>query len=94
MLKSLHPIFYFFASLFMICTVILVVSCSDKKAQQMLELAEFEELQMNDTHAEEIYRDIVKKYPDTEAAKTATKKIKQLEKKKQLPREPEKRTSQ
>jgi pimeloyl-ACP methyl ester carboxylesterase len=73
-----HPLLLFLIFIFLLFTC----ACSDKKAQEMLDLAQFEELQMNDTHALEIYRDIIKRFPETEAAKTAALKIKGIEKKK------------
>lgn len=46
-------------------------ACGPDQASQMLETAQFEERQTNLTHAKELYEDILRRYPDSPAAKTA-----------------------
>ena len=53
--------------------------CSEKKAEEKYETAEFEELQKNYVHARELYREIIEKYPESEYAKKATERLKALE---------------
>ncbi len=38
-------------------------SCSEKKAKEIFEVAQFEELQKNQEHAVQLYEEIIKKYP-------------------------------
>lgn len=68
--------------IFFIATIFLIAACSDKKANELYELAEFEELQMNYPHAEELYNEIVQNYPQSDIASKALAKLKSLEKKK------------
>ena len=52
--------------------------CSGKKAEEMYETAQFEEVQRNYEHAAELYRRILEKYPDSDAAKRATGRLEAL----------------
>lgn len=78
----------FIHNTFLIAILLLVffiqLSCSDRKASEIYELAEFEELQMNYDHAIELYQDIVTKYPNAEIALQASQKVSELKNKKQL----------
>ena len=55
-----------------------VAGCSDKKAREKYETAQFEELQKNYVHAKELYQEIIKKYPESEYAKEASQRLKAL----------------
>jgi TolA-binding protein len=44
-------------------------------AKEMLETAQFEELQRNTTHARELYQEIVRKHPDSPEATTAKERL-------------------
>lgn len=55
---------------------LVIGGCSnDKKAQEMLETARFEEKQHNLEHATQLYREIVKKYPGSPSAKDASTRL-------------------
>ena len=45
----------------------------------MFETAQFEELQNNHEHAEELYRKIIKEYPESEYAKKSKERLLELE---------------
>ena len=53
----------------------LVTACSGKKAKEMYETAQFEELQKNYVHARQLYREIIKKYPESEYSKKASDRL-------------------
>jgi outer membrane protein assembly factor BamD (BamD/ComL family) len=54
-----------------------VAGCQDKAAQ-LLDVAQFEELQNNPQHARELYEEIVRDYPKSEQAKTARERLSKL----------------
>ncbi|UCG78504.1 MAG: hypothetical protein JSV21_01320 [Nitrospirota bacterium] len=58
--------------------LLFLVSCADKAAE-MYDIAQFEELQNNQQHAIQIYREIIEKYPKSPKAKEADARIKALE---------------
>ena len=67
--------------IFMICMIaaaLAFMSCSGKKAQEMYETAQFEELQKNYVHARQLYQDIIKKYPDSDYSKKASDRLNAL----------------
>jgi outer membrane protein assembly factor BamD (BamD/ComL family) len=53
--------------------------CSGKKAEELYETAQFEELQKNYPHAKQLYNEILEKHPSSEAAKKASERLKALE---------------
>lgn len=55
-----------------------LVACSNGKAQQLLETAQFEEKQHNKEHATKLYQEIVAKYPDAAQAKIAQERLQAL----------------
>lgn len=61
-------------SLIIICVPVLL-SCSAENAKDLYKTAEFEELQNNRDHANKLYNEIVKKYPESEYAEKARKKL-------------------
>ena len=48
-------------------------------ASELYETAQFEELQRNTTHARELYREIVAKYPDSPEAAKARERLTALD---------------
>jgi TolA-binding protein len=56
----------------------LVVACGGG-AKELLDTAEFEELQRNTTHARELYREIVQKHPDSPEAAKARARLQALD---------------
>ena len=61
--------------------VLALSSCSGKKAEEMYETAQFEELQTNYPHARQLYEEIIKKYPESEYAAQAAERLKALQEK-------------
>jgi TolA-binding protein len=63
-----------FFSLILVFAVVLL-SCSADKAVDLFETAQFEELQNNNEHAQQIYEDIIDKYPQSDSAKKAEERL-------------------
>jgi outer membrane protein assembly factor BamD (BamD/ComL family) len=59
--------------------VLALSSCSGKKAEEMYETAQFEELQTNYAHARQLYQEIIRKYPDSEYAARAADRLNALQ---------------
>ena len=62
----------------LILTMILALAflgCSEKKAKELFETAQFEELQKNQVHARQLYEEIINKYPKTDYAKKAEERL-------------------
>ena len=58
---------------------VLISACSgEKKAADLYEIAAFEELQTNTSHARQLYQEIIEKYPDTETALKARQALERL----------------
>jgi TolA-binding protein len=55
-----------------------VLACSDPP-ETIYNNAQFEELQNNHEHARELYKEIIKKHPDSEFALKASERLEQLE---------------
>jgi outer membrane protein assembly factor BamD (BamD/ComL family) len=55
--------------------VLALPSCSGKKAEEMYETAQFEELQTNYPHARQLYEEIIEKYPESEYAAQAADRL-------------------
>ena len=64
----------------MMITVWALAGSTGNNAGELFETAEFEELQKNPTHAAELYKEILKKHPDSEYARKARERLKVLEK--------------
>ena len=64
--------------LFFLCAVLATAGCSGDKGKELLETARFEEQQHNQEHAVQLYREILKKHPGTDAADTAGKRLTEL----------------
>ena len=67
--------------IFVMAIAVVFSSCSGKKAEDMYETAEFEELQKNDVHAKQLYEEIIRKYPESEYAKKASDRLNALKEK-------------
>ena len=65
----------------MMIFVLLFSGCSGKKAGELFEIAQFEELQNNQKHARELYKEIVDKYPETDYARRAEERLSALKEK-------------
>lgn len=65
----------------MIILVFVFSGCSEKKAMELFEIAQFEELQKNQKHARQLYEEIVNKYPKTDYAKKAEERLSALKEK-------------
>jgi hypothetical protein len=55
-----------------------IAACRGNGAEEMLEIAKFEELQNNHQHARELYERIIAKDPNSEAARAAAERLKAL----------------
>lgn len=53
---------------------------AESRAQKMMETAAFEERQTNFIHAAKIYRTVIEKYPETQAAREAARRLARIEK--------------
>ncbi|MBN1106270.1 MAG: hypothetical protein JXL84_22875 [Deltaproteobacteria bacterium] len=53
--------------------------CSGKKAEEIYETAQFEELQKNYPHAKKLYREILEKHAESAVAGKASERLKALE---------------
>ncbi len=61
-----------------ILLIALLAACGGG-AKELLDTAQFEELQRNTTHARELYRQIVEQYPGAPEAATAAERLKALD---------------
>ncbi len=57
-----------------VCCVVLA-ACSPDKPKELLEIAEFEERQMNLPHAKQLYEDVIRLYPASKEAATARTRL-------------------
>jgi hypothetical protein len=57
-------------------------ACSDGTAQQLFDNAQFEERQNNYAHARELYQEIIGKYPNSEYARKAEERLRDVGQKK------------
>ena len=55
-------------------------ACSGNSAEEIFKTAQFEELQNNKEHAEQLYNEIIDKHPDSEYAGRAKERISALKK--------------
>jgi TolA-binding protein len=67
----------FFTALIFLITF---AACSGNSAEEIFKTAQFEELQNNKEHAEELYSEIIHKYPDSKYAKRAKERVSELKK--------------
>jgi len=65
---------------FALCLFFGIAGCGESP-QQLFETAQFEELQNNQSHARELYEQIIQKHPDSDFAKKAALRLAELKKK-------------
>jgi TolA-binding protein len=68
----------------LICMMLLtltIASCSGKRAEELFETAQLEELQNNREHARQLYQEILSKYPDSKFALKAEARLLELQEK-------------
>ena len=74
----------FFVTAVAVCMTLiwfaLIAGCSGNSAEEVFKTAQFEEVQNNREHAEQLYSDILQKYPDTEYAVKAKERLSQMKK--------------
>lgn len=70
MLRTLLPVLWMMLLTFSACT---------DKAQELFQTAQFEEKQNNREHARQLYEEIVKDYPNSDAAKAADARLRELQ---------------
>jgi TolA-binding protein len=63
----------------MIALIMALGSCSGKKAEEMYETAQLEELQKNFDHARELYREIIERFPNSEYSAKASERLSALD---------------
>jgi outer membrane protein assembly factor BamD (BamD/ComL family) len=66
-------------AIFVIAFTLAVGGCSDKKAREKYEIAQFEELQKNYVHAKKLSQEIIEKYQDSPYAEKSSERLKALE---------------
>ena len=57
------------------CALLLGSACTGDKPEDLLETAEFEERQMNLSHAKQLYEDVIRLYPSSKEAETARARL-------------------
>lgn len=62
----------------LVMSFLILTCCSDKKAGDLFETAQFEELQKNFAHAERLYGEILERYPKSEFAQRARERLEEL----------------
>ena len=53
-------------------------ACSADRAKDLFETAQFEELQNNREHAEQLYKELVGKYPESDYSRKAEARLAEL----------------
>lgn len=53
-------------------------ACSADQAKDLFETAQFEELQNNREHAEQLYKEIISKYPDSTYSRKAAARLAEI----------------
>ena len=67
----------------LLAIILFSAGCSaEKKGAELLETARFEEKQNNREHAAKLYEEIVRRFPDSPAAKDAAIRLNELQKRK------------
>ena len=54
---------------------LVLAACGVDKPKELLEIAEFEERQMNLPHAKQLYEDVIRLYPTSKEAATARTRL-------------------
>lgn len=60
--------------------ILTLAGCTGDKGKGLFETAQFEEQQHNQEHAVQLYREILKKYPDSNYAEKAGKRLAEIQK--------------
>jgi len=68
---------YFIVSL-LVAVMLMAAGCARAKGKELFETAQFEETQHNREHALQLYREIIGKYPGSEYAEKAGKRIAEI----------------
>lgn len=58
--------------------LLLAAGCTGDKGKELFETAQFEEKQQNLEHAGKLYREIIEKYPASDYAKMAEKRLAEM----------------
>lgn len=66
--------------LLIVFIILTAAGCAGDKGKELFETAQFEEKQHNLEHAEKLYREIIEKYPGSDYAKMAEKRLAELKK--------------
>lgn len=61
---------------FIMIVAVSFFSCTGETAKDLFDTAQFEELQKNTDHADKLYNEIIKKYPESEYAEKARERLK------------------
>ncbi len=69
-------------ALILVIAAFILTGCAVNQAEELFDTAQFEELQNNYEHAEQLYEEILQKYPDSEYAKKAGESLARLRQKK------------
>ena len=66
--------------LFILVSLLLALGAAacGNEAKEMFDTAEFEELQNNKEHARQLYRRIIERYPDSQFARKAQSRLKEV----------------
>lgn len=62
-------------------SLLILFACNGDQAKSLLETAEFEERQHNETHAIQLYEDIVRLYPSSQEADKARSRLNEFKEK-------------
>ena len=70
------------ARLILCALCLMLLGCSDQKANELFETAAFEENQNNIPHAKQLYQELVNLYPSTKVAEIAKARLAELDNRK------------
>jgi len=62
-----------------LAALVLLLAACGSGARELMETAEFEEIQKNAVHARELYAEVVRRYPGSPEAAKATERLKALD---------------
>ena len=80
---KIQPVKLFFP-FFLILIFINFSGCSERRAEELYETGQFEELQTNYTHARQLYAEVMARYPDSPAAAKSSQRLAEMNKGKDL----------
>ena len=67
-------------TMMLVLGLLTAAGCTGDKGKELFETAQFEEKQHNLEHAEKLYREIIEKYPGSDYAKMAEKRLAEMKK--------------